>query len=452
MNRALATLKKGVRQIAEHPQLWLTFIVAVAIIGSFIFTAVRFSSIAQDAQEQLVNVRVGALQDAFVPLAATLLRNDPDALRAAMVHIQENNPTIQDFYIAIENNGMWVSALNIDRANEGDTLSGYDTLFSLALADSHNSYTTEEDRSNERFFLTVRAVPLLDTPSLHAVAVTRQTLSAADLRITANIRESVVTLAVILLILLYLFFRHSRIIDYAALYRRLKEIDTMKDDFVAMTSHELRTPLTAIRGYVDVLHAMNTSRTAEETQALERIDESAQRLNDLISDVLDVAKIQDGRLAFKLEEQDPRGLIKATCESLTPMAEQKGLKLIVEATEGPRITVDTERLRQVLINLVGNAVKYTERGEVRVRSYVENNRLIIRVSDSGIGMSADEQRNLFAKFYRAASQKVRDQAGTGLGLWITKQIVEAMGGSIAVESIQGVGSHFVVSFPVAKTS
>ena len=448
MNRLISTLRAGVRQFADHPQLWLTVLVAVSIIGSFLFTAVRFSSIAQEAQEQLINVRVGALQDAFIPLAQLLI-DDESALRATMQQIQHNNPTIRDFFIATKNTGTWLTTYSTAEETEGDTLTGYDTLFSLAETDPQNSYTVAEERQGERFFLTARSIPFPSDPSLHVIAVTRQSLSVADLRITENIRESVMILIVILLILLYLFFRHSRIIDYANLYRRLQEIDHMKDDFVSMTSHELRTPLTAIRGYIDALNTA-TARSDEDAKTLALIDESARRLNDLIADILDVARIQDGRLVFKIEEQNPRGLIVETCESLKPMAEHKGLHLILDVAEGPRIKVDSERLRQALINLIGNAIKYTDAGEIQVRGFTENNRYIIRVSDTGIGMSSDEQRQLFAKFYRSGSQKVRQQAGTGLGLWITKQIIEAMGGVISVESIQAVGSHFIVSFPVSK--
>ena len=112
------------------------------------------------------------------------------------------------------------------------------------------------------------------------------------------------------------------------------------------------------------------------------------------------------------------------------------------------ILADKDRLKQVFVNFIGNAVKYTMKGEVKVRQYSENNRLYIRVIDTGIGMSEEEKSRLFEKFYRIRTKETEDIRGTGLGLWITAQIVKEMKGNISVESIKGVGSHFIVSFPI----
>ena len=111
--------------------------------------------------------------------------------------------------------------------------------------------------------------------------------------------------------------------------------------------------------------------------------------------------------------------------------------------------VDPARLKQVLVNLVGNAVKYTLKGSVSVRQYEEKGRVCLRVSDTGLGMSAEERARLFEKFYRIKTDETKDIRGTGLGLWITEKIVREMQGTISVESIKGVGSHFIVSFPLS---
>jgi signal transduction histidine kinase len=114
------------------------------------------------------------------------------------------------------------------------------------------------------------------------------------------------------------------------------------------------------------------------------------------------------------------------------------------------ITVDKDRLTQIVTNLVNNAVKYSDKGEISVTGKKVYDQFVLTVSDSGIGMTAEEQIKLFTKFNRAGGERVRREVGTGLGLWITKQLIEAMSGKITVESIKGVGSHFVVSFPLAK--
>lgn len=446
------TIKKGFKQFVDHPQLWLTVLVTVSIFVSYIYIANRFINIARDAQDELVNVRVGALHDAFAPLAGVLL-TEPDLLRKHMGDIVDVNPTITDFFV-VERAGAggagqkgWRVDVSIDQGLENTDLLGYDISLALAQSNPGNSFTVEEVRAGERYFRTSRAI-VGEDGIVEAVAVTRQAMSAADKRIGSNIQKSVFVLLVILLFLLLLFFRHARIIDYTVLYKKLKEIDSMKDDFISMASHELRTPLTSIRGYADMLKTSGEVASADGQKSLDRIDVSAKQLDQLIADILDVSKLEQGRLEINIENVNTTGVIADVCDSLRIPAEGKGLELVMELETVANANVDPERLRQVVVNLVGNAIKYTQEGKVTVSSKVGGDMLEIRVSDTGLGMTAEEQKELFGKFWRAEGEDVRKQKGTGLGLWITKQLVEQMGGTIAVESIKGVGSHFVVRFGV----
>ena len=247
-----------------------------------------------------------------------------------------------------------------------------------------------------------------------------------------------------------LFFRHSKIIDYTVLYKRLKGIDEMKDDFISMTSHELKTPLTLIRGYAEYVgESKNITETDKEYVG--KIIGAAGRLNALIEDILNVSRLEQGRMKFEMSPLDPNLVIKDVTDSFGDAAEEKGVALVSEYSAAVSVNVEKDRLQQIAVNLIGNAIKYTERGEVKVRTYVENGRYFLRVSDSGIGISADEQKNLFTKFYRVRSEQTKNIEGTGLGLWITEHIVKKMNGTITVESIEGVGSHFIVSFPVISS-
>jgi signal transduction histidine kinase len=133
------------------------------------------------------------------------------------------------------------------------------------------------------------------------------------------------------------------------------------------------------------------------------------------------------------------------------VTKQKGLNLTLTHTlKDTRINVDPNKFRQLMINLIGNAIKYTPKGDVKVTAEQKESRVYFRISDSGIGISAEEQKNLFQKFYRVKNSETSEIRGTGLGLWITKQIVELMDGHINVESIKGVGTHFIVDFPVVS--
>jgi signal transduction histidine kinase len=217
-----------------------------------------------------------------------------------------------------------------------------------------------------------------------------------------------------------------------------------------MASHELRTPLSIIRGYVEFIQT--APNLTEETKGYAtKIDVSARDLDLLVGDILDVNKIEQGRMSFKFEVINPFEIIDNIVSSLVLPAKDKGLLVSFNASDAnkeAKISVDRERLKQVLVNIIGNAVKYTKTGEVKVTQYVEDRKLYIRVSDTGVGMSADEQKRLFEKFYRIRTKETEDIRGTGLGLWITGQIIKEMKGSISVESIKGVGSHFIVSFPI----
>lgn len=440
-------LHEGARAFVEHPQLWFTILVAASIFASYVYVASSFVTIARDAQDQLINVRIGSLQDAFAPLAGEVYSR-PDTLRLYMQRMQELNPTIVDFTVAVHTDaGEWQVAVATDRVLEGTRLFGLDYVLGMAANDTGNSYTIEETSSGGRYFHTVRAITL-PSGEVPGILVTRQTLSEADARIGESIRNAVIVLALILLVLLALFFRHARIIDYATLYRKLRELDTLKDEFLGMASHELRAPLTAIRGYIDLLRSEKAT-PAEQTEWMSRIDLSAVALDHLVADMLDVSRIEQGRMSIEPIMTDVGALVGDTAEMWRAPARDKQLEIRTDLPSSPLLLlVDPERLRQVLTNLVSNAVKYTKEGTVTIRVYVDKDRGVIRVSDTGIGMSNEEREHLFGKFYRAAGQDVRAQRGTGLGLWITKQLVELMGGTITVESIKGVGTHFVAAFPL----
>jgi len=264
-----------------------------------------------------------------------------------------------------------------------------------------------------------------------------------------SVWNAYIFLAFIVLIILVLLIRQARIVDYAVLYRRLEEVDKMKDDFVSMAAHELRTPLTIIRGYTDLLKDI-AGLTEKDKENIRRIDVSAKGLNALVGDILDVSRLEQGRMSFDFTEIDLNATLAALTESFQSVAKEKGLTLSYSGGENmPKISADAERMRQVLTNIIGNAVKYTPSGSVAVKLIFDEtkNKVFIRVSDTGLGISADDQKRLFEKFFRVKSAETGAIQGTGLGLWITREMVLTMKGEISVESIQGKGTDFIISFP-----
>jgi PAS domain S-box-containing protein len=228
----------------------------------------------------------------------------------------------------------------------------------------------------------------------------------------------------------------------------LKELDKMKSEFVSVVSHDLKTPLTAIRGFAD-LTAMTGTLSEQQRDFIARIKDITREMATMISDLLDIGKIEAG-----IEmEQVPCSILSLAEEVISNLefrAQEKKISVDLEVAEAvPEVVGDPNRLKQVLMNLVGNAIKYTpEGGQVWVRIGPEDGRLITAVKDTGIGIAARDQKQLFQKFYRVRTEQTAHIEGTGLGLAIVRSIVEHHGGRIWVESEPGKGSTFVFSLPL----
>lgn len=234
-------------------------------------------------------------------------------------------------------------------------------------------------------------------------------------------------------------------------------VDRMKTEFVSTVSHELRTPLTAIKGYVDLLVSGQTGEmNPVQTEFLTLVQQSTRRLTTLINDMLDISRIESGRVEIRQEFVDYVPLVQQTVRMMSREAEARRIRLEVavlpeNAPHLPLVSGDADRITQVLINLISNSIKYTPmEGEVKLSVEFENDFVTTCVSDNGIGISAEDQKRLFQKFFRADNSTTRDVGGTGLGLAITKAILEKLNGSIWVESELGEGSRFYFTLPTAQ--
>ena len=232
--------------------------------------------------------------------------------------------------------------------------------------------------------------------------------------------------------------------------RQLEVASQHKSQFLANMSHELRTPLNAILGYTELMADGAYGEPSERMMGvLKRLESNGKHLLGLINDVLDLSKIEAGHLVLDLADYSLKDVIQTVYSAVEPLATNKKLKFTTEVTPDlPRGRGDERRLAQVLLNLVGNAIKFTDVGEVAIEASVTDGAFNIAVRDSGPGISAADQAKLFQEFQQADNSITKKKGGTGLGLAITKRIIEMHGGKIWVDSTVNHGSTFAFTLPV----
>lgn len=245
-------------------------------------------------------------------------------------------------------------------------------------------------------------------------------------------------------------------LDLEAQNRRTRETERLKSEFLANMSHELRTPLNAIIGFTQLLHSGKVGALSQtQTEYLGDILGSSRHLLRLINDVLDLAKVESGRLEICVERVDLFQLASAIREILCGLAAERRIELKVEvdASLGP-VFVDPRIVKQILYNYLSNAIKFTpEGGRACMRIIPEREEMFrVEVEDNGVGVRSEDMARLFVEFHQLDSGIAKRQPGTGLGLALTKHLVEALGGSVGVQSRFGVGSTFWAVLPRAMTS
>lgn len=241
----------------------------------------------------------------------------------------------------------------------------------------------------------------------------------------------------------------QRTAELAAAMEAAQAADRIKSAFLATMSHELRTPLNSIIGFTGImLQGLAGPLNPEQQKQMTMVQNSSRHLLALINDVLDISKIEAGQLNLSFDSFDLRASIEKMVKLVSPLAEQKGIHLQVKISpDVGTITTDQRRLEQVILNLLNNAVKFTEKGLVYLACRAENDHYFLSFADTGIGMQPEEISKLFQPFHQIDSGLARKREGTGLGLSICKKIIDMMGGSIGVESQWGQGSTFTVRIP-----
>lgn len=305
---------------------------------------------------------------------------------------------------------------------------------------------------NERYWVVITPLKNIDDQKVALVDM-KVSLADMDALNKKTLSYSLIFLVATVFFVLLLLVNHFRFFEYAVLFKRLKEVDKMKDDFISMASHELKTPMAAIKGYLGMIFEGVAGKVdAKAREHLEKVMANIKRLDVLVNGILDVSRLEQGRMQFDMQPVDITVIIKQIISELHISADEKKLSIKYQELPEPhpKIFADTDRLAQIFDNVIGNAIKYTFKGGLEISHKIEGNVIQTIVKDTGIGMSPEDRKRLFEQFYRIQNEKTMDIPGTGLGLWITREIIHRMNGEIYADSMENVGSQFTITFPVIK--
>lgn len=232
-----------------------------------------------------------------------------------------------------------------------------------------------------------------------------------------------------------------------------RQLDKLKDEFLSVASHELRTPMTAIRGLISMIFEGDYGPINPELkEPLADVSSSTERLINLVNDMLDVSRIESGRVKYELSEFNTGDMVTEITGLLHPIADKKGIELRFNPNNNRVIQADINKVKEILSNLIGNSLKFTDQGFVEVALSLHDQLMLISVRDTGMGIKAEDQKKLFNKFQQITSAQTGRPVGTGLGLYISKEFAKKMGGDLWISySESGQGSIFTMSVPLANT-
>lgn len=441
--------------IKQYPAvLYSLFLVVILPLILYYNTFLAAESFQENIDQNL-QTKALVVENILGSFLSDIFEN-PELLQKKIEEISSQNPEIRDLRVAKEKAGGKFEILASQNSYEIGAITK-DPSFALSFSQDQ-TIANLTSKEGERFWSVIR--PVYDTERKEKIGLVSMSLSLSqtDKAITQAIFRSYIIVIVAIVLSLVLIFQHTRLFGYVSLTKKLQELDKMKDNFIRMATHELQSPIINIRGYLGAIEEeISASLTKSQEELFYRAKVSAKNLSDLIADILEVSRIEQGRLDLSPQLLAPAEVIIEAVQELDLKAEQKNLKLVLELEEEKKntsysIRVNPKRLHQILVNLLDNAIKYTLAGKVTVKTQVDlkRKRYIIEVKDTGIGISAENQARLFERFYRVKTRETADIPGTGLGLWIAKELTEKMGGKILIESMKGTGTKFSVIFPLRK--
>lgn len=436
----LNLLTQGLKQLRSNARMVLVAILVFVFPLLFVWITQSFYSTALTNINTVEKQKVDILHESLSEVI--FLTNDEKVLSEILQRMVEERQELKMLEIAKDTpEGLFILA-STDEEHVGKEQSATE-LFYAANGSPGNSFIFEYELNGSRTWQAFRQVRF---GSNTYYIFSEHDFRNIDSVMQAREQDSYLGLTAIFFFLILLAYWLMRQDHWYVAHEIVKKKLDEQGLFANTIAHELRAPLTAIKGYSSfLLESKEISST--DTQHVKSIMNASERLLTLINDFLEVARIQSGQLKVKPVSTDISAVVKRVSTEFSAMAATKGLELKSELpSKFTKIDIDENRLQQVLTNLVSNAIKYTDKGSVTIALEQTRFNTTIRIKDTGHGISAEDQRRLFAPFTRVGGADNSSVTGTGLGMWITKQLVELIGGHISIESIEGVGTHVKVAF------
>lgn len=437
----LNTLERGIQAMRSNTQMLLIGVLLFVFPLIFVYVTQNFYTTAYDNIHTNQKQRIGIMHTVFDTMLVQKV--DEKIIQAAVTDIVETNTDVSKIRILVEDETGLRILHDSDPTHIGTYESAGEIFKTIGFSDVHNFLQLEFVIENKRVWQAFKRVPIDGT---YHYIFSEHDFSLLDSVMSARRQQSYFGLTAIFLFLISLaYWVHKQVNwqhEHAQIMRQLNE----RDLFSNMIAHEFRSPLTAIKGYASFLQESKALSTDEQRYVL-NIRDASERLVLLVNDFLEVARLQSGKLTITQESVDVQKILTTVVCDLQIVATNKGLRLQFEPQAKP-ILMETDplRLTQVFTNIISNAIKYTDKGVIKIEATAIPGEITVLVMDNGMGISADDQQKLFAPFTRVGGVDNGAESGTGLGMWITKQMVGLLGGKIGVESIKGVGTHIVITF------
>lgn len=434
-------------------QIIYSFAVLLIVPILIAFNTLLLASGVRDNHDKELQSRAELANSVFALSVQDFLVNDQPAEAAQKISaISAAQAELQDTAIIVKSDdGYEVFASEEEFELSSSDLLQFDIVFTRKWPVAKSVLARTADGSRGRAWNV--ASPILDSEQRVLGIVTSNYLTAdIDEKFDSTLDRSMIVMVVSVIAVSILLFNHFKFIGYADLLRKQKEVNQTMNDFLSVASHELKAPMSIIKGYIsNVTEGTFGEVLPKVKEQLEVAESQTDRLNELVQDLLNVSRIQQGKIKVEIKPVNVTEIINMIVKQYGPQAKEKNISITFEESKTPLwVMGDPGRIQEIFTNLIDNAVKYSVRGQVTVYVKQNSKHRTFAVRDTGIGMSAHERERLFQRFYRVKNSKTKEISGTGLGLWIIKQYIEKMGGKITVDSLEGTGSEFQVSLPATE--